>query len=47
MCQEYIEKIRVKREKLGASQLSESGMSVSRDTFTLCENEARKLINIA
>ncbi len=44
MNQEYIEKIQKKREKLGVSQLSESGRRVSDDTFNLCRKEAKKLL---
>ena len=44
MSQEYIEKVRIKREMLGVSQLSESGMGVSDDSYKLCEKEARELI---
>jgi hypothetical protein len=44
MSQEYIEKIKKKREKLGVSQLAENGMPVSNDTHVLCENEAKRQI---
>lgn len=44
MSQGYIEKIRAKREALGVSQLSGSGLAVSNDTLILCENEAKKQI---
>lgn len=44
MSQEYIEQIREKRNSLGVSQLSDNGLAVSKDTFVLCENEAKKQI---
>lgn len=44
MSQDYIEQIREKRKSLGVSQLSNRGLSVSNDTFILCENEAKKQI---
>ena len=46
MNQEYIEKIKVKRKKLGVSQLSDSGMSVSMDSFDLCLSEAKALAGL-
>jgi len=42
MSAEYIEEIRKKREKLGVSPLSESGMRTSDDTMKLCEKEAEE-----
>lgn len=44
MRQDYIEKIKKKREALGVTQLSDSGKSVSNDTFELCIQEAKKQI---
>ncbi len=43
MNQEYIEKIKLKRTNLGVSQLDDSGMSVSMDSFDLCLSEAKTL----
>ncbi len=45
MSQDYIDKIRKKRDALGVYQLSESGMPVSNDTMLLCIDEAQKIIN--
>lgn len=42
MSHEYIEKIRLKRENLGVSQLSQSGNRISNDTYELCKKEAEK-----
>jgi hypothetical protein len=44
MSKEYIERINKKREALGVSPLSESGMSISDDTMDLCIEEAKKII---
>ena len=44
MSQEYIQKIKEKREKLGVSQLSKSGRSVSNDTYQICYEEAKNQI---
>jgi len=45
MSQEYIERIRKRREELGILKLAEkTGMSISGVTFKLCEAEARKQI---
>lgn len=44
MSEEYIEKAIKKRHELGVSQLSNNGMSVSKDSCELCEIEARKQI---
>lgn len=46
MSQEYIKKTCEKREKLGISQLSESGMPISDDTLNLCRAEAKKCLQI-
>jgi hypothetical protein len=44
MSQEYIEKIRIKREELGVAQLTETGMPASDDTYRLCLEEAKSQI---
>jgi hypothetical protein len=44
MSKEYIERISKKREALGVSPLSESGMPISDDTMILCIEEAKKII---
>lgn len=44
MNQEYILKVKRRRERLGVTQLSESGLSVSDDTFQLCIEEAKQKI---
>jgi len=44
MSQEYIEKIRGKRDELGVSQLSENGSSVFMGSYNLCLEEAKAQI---
>lgn len=44
MSQEYIEKIRIKREELGVAQLTENGMPASDDTYRLCLEEAKSVL---
>jgi hypothetical protein len=41
MSQEYIDKIKKKRDDLGVKQLSGNGMPVSHDTYNLCLEEAK------
>jgi hypothetical protein len=43
MSEEYIERVRLKRESMGVSQLSENGYPVSNDTRVLCRKEAEKI----
>jgi hypothetical protein len=45
MSKEYVDRIKEKREALGVSPLSESGMSISDDTMALCFEEAKKMIS--
>lgn len=45
MSQRYIDDIRNKRNALGVSQLSESGMSKSNDTWSLCLERAKIIID--
>jgi Na+-transporting NADH:ubiquinone oxidoreductase subunit NqrC len=44
MSQEYIKKVNQKRNELGVSALTESGMSVSNDTMLLCIEEAETIL---
>lgn len=44
MSEEYIHKINKKRADLGVSPLSDSGMPTSKDTHTMCIEEAREII---
>ena len=45
MSKEYIDRIKLKREAMGVSPLSESGMSISNDTKDMCIEEATKVIS--